>query len=79
MASICARVPAVHTNRVLLKDGLPIVALEGGELRRLAASDLGDEPLRTLLARRAPRHGLSLYPRVATAREEKALANRTLH
>ncbi len=74
-----ARVPAVHTNRVLLKDGLPIAALEGGELRRIAASEQGDDELRSLLARRAPRHAPNLHPRVATTREAKALANRTLH
>jgi ATP-dependent Lhr-like helicase len=73
-----ARVPAIHTNRVLLLDGLPIAALEAGELRRLAASDLGDEPLRAALARRS-RHAPMLHPRVATAKESKALANRTVH
>ena len=74
-----ARVPAVYTNRVLLEDGLPIAALEGGELRRLAATDLGDEALRELLARRSLRQTPSLHPRIATAREAKALANRILH
>src|SRR6266436_4410679 len=33
-----ARVAAVHRNRILLKDGVPIAAVEGGELRRLADS-----------------------------------------
>ncbi len=74
-----ARVAAIHTNRLLLRDGLPIAALEGGELRRLAASELGDEQLRSLLARRSVRQPLSQHLRVATAREAKALANRTLH
>jgi ATP-dependent Lhr-like helicase len=74
-----ARVPAVYTNRVLLEDGLPIAAAEGGELRRLAAAKLGDEALRDLLARRAPRHPASLHPRVPRGREAKALANRTVH
>ena len=38
-----ARVPAIHRSRILLQDGLPIAALEGGQLRRLAASELSDE------------------------------------
>jgi ATP-dependent Lhr-like helicase len=74
-----ARVPAIHTNRVLLEDGLPIAALEGGELRRLAATLLGDEALTTLLARRSLRHAPQAHLRSATAREAKALANRTVH
>ena len=74
-----ARVPAVYTNRLLLRDGLPIAALEGGELRRLAESELSDEQLKTLLARRSLRRAANLHPRVMTAREAKALANRVVH
>jgi ATP-dependent Lhr-like helicase len=74
-----SRVPAVYTNRLLLEDGLPVAALEAGELRRLAATKAGDEELRTLLARRAPRHGLQQHLRMPTAREAKALANRVVH
>ncbi|HSS26670.1 MAG TPA: DEAD/DEAH box helicase [Usitatibacter sp.] len=74
-----ARVPAVHSNRILLEDGLPVAALEGGELRRLAATTLGDEQLTTLLSRRSLRHALRQHLRTATTREAKALANRTLH
>jgi ATP-dependent Lhr-like helicase len=74
-----ARVAAVHTNRVLLRDGLPIAALEAGELRRLAASDLTDEQLHAALTRRAPKHGFTLHPRVPRGREAKALANRIVH
>jgi ATP-dependent Lhr-like helicase len=74
-----SRVPAIYTNRVLLQDGLPIAALEGGELRRLAASHLGDEQLRTALAKRSLRRTPQLHPRVVTGREAKALADRTLH
>jgi ATP-dependent helicase Lhr and Lhr-like helicase len=48
-----ARVPAIAGNRVLFRDGVPIAALEGGELRRLAHSDLEDEALRTLFWRRS--------------------------
>ena len=51
-----ARVAAVYRNRVLVRDGVPIAALEGAQVRRLAASDLTDDQLRTLLARRSLRH-----------------------
>jgi ATP-dependent Lhr-like helicase len=73
------RVPAIPANRLLLKDGLPIAALEGGELRRLASSELDDGELRTLLARRSLHPALKQHLRSATAREAKALANRTVH
>src|SRR5207253_4438028 len=69
-----ARVAAIHRNRLLYRDGLPIAAMEGGEVRRLAASELNDEQLRALLARRSLRHGLKQHLRVATAREATALA-----
>jgi ATP-dependent Lhr-like helicase len=74
-----ARVAAVYTNRILLRDGLPVAALEGGALRRLAETDLTDEQLRAALARRSLRHALKQHLRVATSREAQALANRTLH
>src|SRR5262249_19071717 len=74
-----ARVPAIYTNRVLLRDGLPIAALEGGELRRLAATELTDEQLRSALARCSLRAPALLHPRVMTASEAKALGNRTVH
>jgi ATP-dependent Lhr-like helicase len=74
-----ARVPAIHTNRVLLRDGLPIAALEGGELRRLVVSEFTDEQLRAALNRRSLRHPAQLHPRAATGREAKALAGRMLH
>jgi ATP-dependent Lhr-like helicase len=48
-----ARVPAIAGNRVLLRDGVPIAALEGGALRRLADDDLPDESLRPLFWRRS--------------------------
>ena len=73
------RVPAVHSNRLLLRDGLPIAALEGGEVRRLAESEFTDEQLRTMLARRSLRRPANLHPRVITSREAKALANRVVH
>ena len=50
-----------------------------GELRRLAASELNDEQLRAALARRSLRHPAHLHPRAITARESKALGNRTVH
>jgi ATP-dependent Lhr-like helicase len=74
-----SRVPAVHSNHVLLQDGLPIAAMEGGELRRLAETPLGDEQLRAALAKRARRVPATLHPRVPRGREAKALADRTLH
>jgi ATP-dependent Lhr-like helicase len=74
-----AKVPAVYTNRILFRDGLPIAALEGGEVRRLAPTERGDEELKTLLARRSLRTVPQQHLRVPTAREVKALANRTLH
>jgi ATP-dependent Lhr-like helicase len=74
-----ARVPAIHSNRLLLQDGLPIAALESGELRRLAGSDLTDDQLRVLLARRQLRGTPQLHPRQLRGREAKALANRTVH
>jgi len=48
-----ARVAGVTPNRVLFRDGLAIAALEGGELRRLAASEFGDDTLKTLFWRRS--------------------------
>ena len=74
-----ARVPGVYTNRILLRDGLPIAALEGGEVRRLAESEINDEQLRGFLARRALRRPANLHPRTMTTRESKALASRIVH
>jgi ATP-dependent helicase Lhr and Lhr-like helicase len=73
-----ARVAAIHRNRLLFSDGLPIAALEGGELRRLADSPMGDDLLRSLLARRSLRHPLKPHPRLPTAREARALS-RVVH
>jgi ATP-dependent Lhr-like helicase len=71
-----ARVAAIQRNRILLQDGLPIAALEGGELRRLAASSLEDAQLRTLLVRRSLRHALRPHLRAPTAREAALLAHK---
>ena len=74
------RVAAVYRNRVLYRDGLPLAALEGAQLKRLAESDLSDEKLRTLLARRSLRHPLRPHLRLPTAREsEQAAALRARH
>jgi ATP-dependent helicase Lhr and Lhr-like helicase len=74
-----ARVPAVHRNRLLLRDGLPIAAAEGGRLRRLAESDIDDGKLRTLLARRSLRHPPRPHLRTPTLREASLLARRKGH
>ena len=71
-----ARVPAVHRNRLLLQDGLPVAALEGGEVRRLAPSPLDDGSLKALLARRSLRHPLQPHLRAPTLREATVLARR---
>ena len=71
-----ARVPATYRNRMLLSDGLPIAALEGGEIRRLADSAVADSSLKSLLERRSLRHPLKPYLRLPTQRERALLAER---
>jgi len=66
-------VPAIARNRVLFRDGTAIAALEGGEVRRLADSDLHEESLRTLLARRYSLHGPRPHWRTPTKRELELL------
>ena len=73
-----ARVAAIQRNRILFQDGLPIAALEGGELRRLSDSSFGDEQLKGMLARRSLRHPLKPHLRLPTAGEARALA-RVVH
>jgi ATP-dependent Lhr-like helicase len=73
-----ARIASIHRNRLLLMDGLPIAALEGGEVRRLAESPLDEEHLKSLLARRSLRTPLKPHLRLPTAREARALA-RVMH
>jgi ATP-dependent Lhr-like helicase len=68
-----ARVPAIARNRVLYRDGLPIAALEGGEVRRLAASDLDEGALRDLLLRRSSGPGSGLHLRGPARRELELL------
>jgi hypothetical protein len=60
-------------NRILLKDGVAIAALEGGKLRRLADSDLSDETL-VALAKRFHWRSLKPHLRLPTAREAARLA-----
>jgi ATP-dependent Lhr-like helicase len=71
-----ARVPAVYRNRILLQDGLPIAALEGGEMRRLAASPHDDVSLKNLLSRRSLRHPPLPHLRQPTAREAALLTRK---
>jgi ATP-dependent Lhr-like helicase len=73
-----ARIASIYRNRILLKDGVPIAALEGGELRCLAESSFDDDHLRSLLARRSLRAALKPHLRLPTAREARALA-RVVH
>jgi ATP-dependent Lhr-like helicase len=63
-----ARVAAITPSRVLFRDGLAIAALEGGEVRRLAASDLDDDTLKTLFWRRSTAE-LKLRPLSETSRK----------
>jgi ATP-dependent Lhr-like helicase len=68
-----ARVTAIAQNRILYRDGVAIAAWEGGEVRRLAASEVGDETLRSLLSRRASVKALKPHLRTPTERERQML------
>jgi ATP-dependent Lhr-like helicase len=70
-----ARVAAIYRSRVLFQDGLPIAAVEGGEVRRLAQSDIDDARLRTLLARRSLRHPLRSHLRAPTPLESRRVVS----
>jgi ATP-dependent Lhr-like helicase len=63
-----ARVAAVYRNRILALDGVPIAAVEGGQVRRLAASDFSDDQLRTLLARRSLRQPMQPHFKAGRSR-----------
>jgi ATP-dependent Lhr-like helicase len=67
-----ARVPALAGNRVLLRDGIAIAAVEGGKLRRLAESELSDDTLHAL-ARRFHWRSLDPYLRSVTPQQLGAL------
>ncbi len=73
-----ARVTAIARNRVLFRDGVAIAAWEGGEVRRLAASDLDEETLRNLLSRRASVKTLKPHFRTASQRERELLMRKRL-
>jgi ATP-dependent Lhr-like helicase len=73
-----SRIAAIHRSKLLFKDGVPIAALEGGEVRRLAASSYDDHELKSLLARRSLRQPLNPHLRTATAKEARALS-RVVH
>ncbi|HEV7821975.1 MAG TPA: hypothetical protein VGO84_12410, partial [Burkholderiales bacterium] len=64
-----SRVAAFARNRILLRDGVPIAALEGGEVRRLAESDLSDDGLRALMTRRFVTANPRPWLRTETPRE----------
>jgi ATP-dependent Lhr-like helicase len=68
-----ARVAAVHRNRILLQDGVPIAALESGQLRRLHQADFSDEQLKSLLARRSLRQPPLPHLRTPTPYEARRL------
>ena len=68
-----ARVPSIGGNRVLFTDGLPIAALEGGNLRRLAASGLSEETMRSLFWRRSSTDLKLRVPSMAKARVSQRL------
>ncbi|MGZ5121774.1 MAG: DEAD/DEAH box helicase [Burkholderiales bacterium] len=67
------RVTAIARSRILFRDGVAVGAWEGGEVRRLAASELEDETLHDLLSRRASVKQLKPYFRTATERERQML------
>jgi ATP-dependent Lhr-like helicase len=68
-----SRVTAIARSRILFRDGIAIAAWEGGEVHRLAASDLDDGSLRDLLSRRASVRTLKPHFRTATERERQML------
>jgi hypothetical protein len=71
-----ARVTSIAQNRILFRDGVAVGAWEGGEVRRLAASELDDETLHGFLSRRASAKPLKPYLRSATLREREMLARK---
>ena len=71
-----ARVPAIAKNRVLFHDGLAIAALEGGDVRRLAASELDEETLRGLMVRRASAQGGRSHLKGTTLRKSDSAKKR---
>ncbi len=77
-----SRVAASWRSRVLLRDGVPLAALEGGTLLRLAECELSDAQLKTLLARRSLRTPLRPHfkePAGPARRSGRAAARATLY
>jgi ATP-dependent helicase Lhr and Lhr-like helicase len=72
------RVAAIHRNRILYRDGLPMAAVEGGEVRRLAETDMSEDKLRTLLARRSLRQPLKLHLREAAATPARRMSGKAI-
>jgi ATP-dependent Lhr-like helicase len=70
-----ARVSSIAQNRVLFRDGVAIGAWDGGKVRRLAASELEDETLHSLLSRRASAHPLKAHLR-SPSRSEREMIER---
>jgi ATP-dependent helicase Lhr and Lhr-like helicase len=68
-----ARVTSIAQNRILLRDGVTIAAWEGGRVRRLGTSELDEDTLHALLARRGGAKPLKPYLRQATERERQLL------
>ncbi|HET7159787.1 MAG TPA: hypothetical protein VFI62_12385, partial [Burkholderiales bacterium] len=68
-----ARVTSIAQNRILLRDGVTIAAWEGGKVRRLGTSELDEDTLHALLARRGGAKPLKPYLRQATERERQLL------
>jgi ATP-dependent helicase Lhr and Lhr-like helicase len=64
-----ARVAAIAPSRVLFRDGVPIAALEGGEVRRLAVSEFDDLTLKSLFWRRSNAK-VDVRPLSETARKQ---------
>lgn len=71
-----ARVTAIAQNRILYRDGVAIAAWEGGDVRRLAPSEVDEDTLRTLLSRRASVKALKAHFRTPTDRERQMLERR---
>src|SRR5260221_14167088 len=63
------RVAAIHRNRVLYRDGLPIAAVEAGQVRRPGEAHLADGKRRPPPARRPLGHPPRPHLRLPPARE----------
>ena len=68
---------AFARNRILLRDGVPIAALEGGEVRRLAESEFSDDNLRAMMQRKTAAANPRPWLRTETQRERMMRAQKT--